>query len=424
MLDIQFIRNNSDKAKWAAEVKGEDDVDIDQLLGWDKKWRKYLQELESLRAERNSTSGKIGEKKRAGENAEDLIQRMRKVNEQIDVLEDKVRKLKANIDQSMLRVPNIPHSSVPIGETEQDNVVIDKWGELPNFSFEPEAHWDLGPNLGIMDFERAAKITGSRFSILQRNGARMVRALINFMLDLHVDEHGYTEIYPPFMVNRKSMIGTAQLPKFEEDAFLIDKFDYFLIPTSEVPVTNMYRDEILDREDLPNKFVAYSPCFRAEAGSAGRDTRGLIRQHQFDKVELVHYTEPEYSYDALEEIRKNAEVVLQRLNIPYQVTTMCTGDMGFAQSKKYDLELWMPSYNDYVEISSVSNFEDFQARRAGIRYRPESDASTKFIHTLNGSGVAIGRCLASIVENYQQEDGTVVIPESLRPYMGDKKLIK
>ncbi len=424
MLDIQFIRNNSDKAKWAAEVKGEDDVDIDQLLGWDKKWRKYLQELESLRAERNSTSGKIGEKKRAGENAEDLIQRMRKVNEQIDVLEDKVRKLKANIDQSMLRVPNIPHSSVPIGETEQDNVVIDKWGELPNFSFEPEAHWDLGPNLGIMDFERAAKITGSRFSILQRNGARMVRALINFMLDLHVDEHGYTEIYPPFMVNRKSMIGTAQLPKFEEDAFLIDKFDYFLIPTSEVPVTNMYRDEILDREDLPNKFVAYSPCFRAEAGSAGRDTRGLIRQHQFDKVELVHYTEPEYSYDALEEIRKNAEVVLQRLNIPYQVTTMCTGDMGFAQSKKYDLELWMPSYNDYVEISSVSNFEDFQARRAGIRYRPEPDASTKFIHTLNGSGVAIGRCLASIVENYQQEDGTVVIPESLRPYMGGKKLIK
>ena len=424
MLDIQFIRNNSDKAKWAAEVKGEDDVDIEQLLDWDKKWRKHLQELESLRAERNSTSGKIGEKKRAGENAEDLIQRMRKVNEQIDVLEDKVRKLKANIDQSMLRVPNIPHSSVPIGETEQDNVVIDKWGELPNFSFEPEAHWDLGPNLGIMDFERAAKITGSRFSILQRNGARMVRALINFMLDLHVDEHGYTEIYPPFMVNRKSMIGTAQLPKFEEDAFLIDKFDYFLIPTSEVPVTNMYRDEILDREDLPNKFVAYSPCFRAEAGSAGRDTRGLIRQHQFDKVELVHYTEPEYSYDALEEIRKNAEVVLQRLNIPYQVTTMCTGDMGFAQSKKYDLELWMPSYNDYVEISSVSNFEDFQARRAGIKYRPEPDASTKFIHTLNGSGVAIGRCLASIVENYQQEDGTVVIPESLRPYMGGKKLIK
>ncbi len=423
MLDMQFVRENPDEVKRAIDVKGEHGVDVDELLKWDEDWRGDLHQLESMRARRNRTSKEIGEKKRAGEDAAELIEKMRSVNEEIDRLEKRVRQLEKSIESAMLRLPNTPHHTVPVGEDEDDNQVADKWGDIPRFSFDASPHWELGRELGIMDFERAAKIAGSRFSVLCAEGAQLERALINFMLDLHIREHGYTEVLPPYLVNRNSMIGTGQLPKFEEDAFLVNDYDYFLIPTAEVPVTNLYRDEILDSDDLPMKFASYTACFRAEAGSAGRDTRGLIRQHQFNKVELVHYTEPGSSYEALEEIRQHAEVVLQRLGIPYRVTVMCTGDMGFAQSKKYDLEIWMPSYEDYVEISSVSNYESFQARRANIRYRPEPESKTEFIHTLNGSGVAIGRCLAAIIENFQNEDGTVTVPECLRPYMAGMKLI-
>jgi seryl-tRNA synthetase len=324
----------------------------------------------------------------------------------------------------MLTLPNIPHDSVPVGDTEDDNVPVRHWGDVPQFSFEPKAHWDIATELDIVDFERGAKVTGSRFAFLKGAGARLERALINFMMDYHEDEHGYTEILPPYLVNRTSMTGTGQLPKFEEDAFKIREEDYFLVPTSEVPVTNYHRDEILNAEQLPIGYVAYSACFRSEAGSAGRDTRGLIRQHQFNKVELVRFVKPEDSYEELEKLTGHAEKILQLLKLPYRVLSMCTADLGFTAAKKYDIEVWLPSYNTYREISSCSNFEAFQARRAQIRFRPEAKAKPELVHTLNGSGLAIGRTVAAILENYQQEDGTVVIPEVLRPYMGNKERLK
>ena len=417
LLDMQLIRSEPEKVKDAMAAKGETDVDLDQLLSWDVDWRETLQELEQLRAERNTASKEIGRRKAAGEPADELIQRMKQVSQKVGALEETTRHLEQKIEDALLRIPNIPHPEVPLGASEDDNVEVKRWGTPRSFGFDARPHWELGPELGIIDFERAARVAGSRFTILRRAGAHLSRALINFMLDLHIEEHGYEEVYPPYLVNRESMLGAGQLPKFEDDAFLVGKQDYFMIPTAEVPVTNMYRSEIIPAANLPYKFVSYTACFRAEAGAAGRDTRGMIRQHQFDKVELVMYTIPEHSYAALEKMLGHAEVVLQRLELPYRCLIMCTGDMGFAQAKKYDLELWMPSYDGFVEISSVSNFEDFQARRANLRFRRDREAKPEFLHTLNGSGVAVGRTVAAIIENYQEKDGSITIPQALRPYM-------
>ncbi len=423
MLDIKFIRECPNAVKESMRKKGEDDVDIDQLLERDALWRELLQKVEALRAERNQKSEEIGQRKRQGEDADGLIRQVRQVNDEIDSLEVEIQELEDFIHEAMMNIPNILHRDVPYGEDEDDNVEVRRVGDKPSFSFTPQPHWDIGSDLGILDTGQAAKIAGSRFDVLKDGAARMVRALVNFMLDIQVGEHGYQEVYPPFLANRDSMIGTAQLPKFESDVFRIEKFDYFLIPTAEVPLTNLHRDDILSAEELPKKFAAYTPCFRAEAGAAGRDTRGLIRRHQFDKVELVQYCLPEDSGDALEEIVAHAEAVLQALELPYRVVLMCSGDTGFPQNKKYDLDVWMPSYDDYVEISSVSNFTDFQARRANIRFRRERDARPEFVHTLNGSGLAISRAIAAIFENYQKEDGSVAIPSALQPYFGGNESI-
>jgi len=361
--------------------------------------------------------------KRNKENADDLIARMREVGEEIKKLDAELVEIEEKFKDMMMRLPNLPHESVPIGESEDDNVVEYTWGDVPKFDFEVKPHWDLATDLGIIDFERAAKVTGSRFVFYRGLGAKLERALANFMLDLHVEEHGYEEMLPPVIVNRDSLLGTGQLPKFEEDVFKLAETDYFMIPTAEVPVTNFYRDEILSADMLPKAFAAYSACFRSEAGSAGRDTRGLIRQHQFNKVELVRFVKPEESYEQLELLTSHAEKVLQLLELPYQRVKMCTADLGFTAAKKYDLEVWMPAQNKYREISSCSNFEDFQARRANIRFRREHGAKPEYVHTLNGSGLAIGRTVAAILENYQQEDGSVVIPKALRPYMGGKEVI-
>lgn len=365
-------------------------------------------------AEIRPVSSKISEKEKIAKN---FIFGMRP-NERIKALEANLSKCQAVIDEILLTIPNIPHASVPVGKDETDNPELKKVGTPPVFSFPSQPHWTLGENLGILDFERAAKIAGARFPLYMGNGARLERSLINFMLDLHTTCHGYTEVLPPFIVNRKSMTGTGQLPKFAEDLFKLEGMDYFLIPTAEVPVTNIYQDEILDASQLPVRFAAYTPCFRSEAGSYGKDTRGLIRQHQFNKVELVKFTRPEDSYEELETLLSDAEAVLQKLELPYRVITLCTGDMGFSSAKTYDIEVWMPSQNTYREISSCSNFEDFQARRAGIRFREKGKKGTRLVHTLNGSGLAVGRTLAAILENYQQEDGSVVIPDALRPYLG------
>ena len=418
MLDLKFVRENPDRVREAVRLKGEGDVDVDAILALDERWRRNLQELEALRAERNRVSEEIGRLKKAGEPAEDRIAQMREVGDRIAAVEAEVRELQAEIERLLLNLPNLVHPDVPVGAGEEDNVEVRRWGEPRAFDFEPKAHWDLGRDLGILDFERAARITGSRFTVFWAEGARLVRALIHFMLDLHTREHGYLEVLPPFMVSRQSMTGTGQLPKFEEDAFRVEPGDYFLVPTAEVPVTNLHRDEILPADALPLKYVAYTPCFRAEAGAAGRDTRGLIRQHQFDKVELVKLVKPETSYDELESLVADAEEVLRRLGLPYRVVLMCTGDTGFTAAKKYDIEVWMPSYGRYVEISSCSNFEDFQARRINLRYRPAPDARPRFVHTLNGSGLAVGRTVAALLENCQQADGSVAVPEALQPYFG------
>ncbi len=416
MLDIKFIRSNPDKVKKALKDRGMD-FDLDNLLSIDEKRRKILQEVEELRNKRNTVSQEIGKRKKQGEDASDLISEMKAVGEKIKSLEQELRDTIDKFNALVLEIPNIPHESVPVGEDENDNQVVKRWGDQTEFDFPAKCHWDLGEELGILDFDRAAKITGSRFVIYKGLGALLERALINFMLDLHIKEHGYTEVLPPFIVNETSMTATGQLPKFKEDLFKLEGWDYYLIPTAEVPVTNIHRDEILKEDDLPIKFVAYTPCFRSEAGSYGRDVRGIIRQHQFNKVELVKLSKPENSYEELESLLLDAEEVLQLLGIPYRVVVLCTGDLGFSAAKTYDIEVWLPGQKRYCEISSCSNFEDFQARRANIKYRPKGSKKSKFVHTLNGSGLAVGRTVVAIMENYQQEDGSIVIPEALRPYM-------
>ncbi|ERM91265.1 serine--tRNA ligase [Caldanaerobacter subterraneus] len=416
MLDIKFIRSNPDVVRRAIELKGEK-ADLDRLLLLDEKRREMLVELEALKNKRNTESDNIARLKREGKDASELIAQMKELSDKIKDMEQELREIEEEMEKILWTIPNIPHESVPIGESDEDNVEVRRWGEPRKFDFEPKPHWEIGEALGILDFEAASRVTGSRFVFYKGLGARLERALINFMLDLHIEKHGYKEVFPPFLVHRRSMFGTGQLPKFEEDAFKVEGTDYFLIPTAEVPVTNLYRETIIDGEQLPIYHCAYSACFRQEAGAAGRDTRGLIRQHQFDKVELVKFTEPDKSYEELEKMTRDAEEVLQALGLPYRVVAICTGDLGFTASKKYDIEVWMPSYGRYVEISSCSNCEDFQARRANIRYRPKGGGKLQYVHTLNGSGVAVGRTFAAILENYQQEDGTVVVPEVLRPYM-------
>lgn len=424
MLDMKYLRNNFDEVKGKLAHRGEDLSELEKFGELDTRRRQLIAETEQLKAKRNEASQQISALKKEKKDADAVIQEMRRVGEQIKTFDTELKEIEEKLSHIMLSIPNIPHESVPVGEDEDDNVQVRQWGDLPTFAFDAKPHWDIATDLDILDFERAGKVTGSRFVYYKGLGARLERALLNFMMDLHADEHGYEEMLPPYMVNRTSMTGTGQLPKFEEDAFQISDWDYFLIPTAEVPVTNYYRGEILKENDLPKKYVAFSACFRSEAGSAGRDTRGLIRQHQFNKVELVHFTKPEDSYETLEALTGHAEKVLQLLKLPYRVMSMCTGDLGFTAAKKYDLEVWIPNQETYREISSCSNFEDFQARRAGIRFRREENGKPEFVHTLNGSGLALGRTVAAILENYQQEDGSVAVPEVLQPYMGGKEYIK
>lgn len=417
LLDLKFIRSNQDTVREALTKRGYD-FDLDQLLAWDEERRMLLSEGESLKHRRNTLSEEVGRLKAAKQDASDLIREVKEISGRIKEIDQKLAELEQQLERALLMIPNIPHSSVPVGPDETANVVVREVGTPPAFSFEPRPHWEIGEALDILDFARGAKIAGARFTVLKGAGAQLERALINFMLDLHTREQGYTEVFPPFLVNRTTMTGTGQLPKFEEDLFLCTREDLFLIPTAEVPVTNLYSGEILSGDDLPIYLTAYTACFRAEAGAAGRDTRGLIRQHQFNKVELVKFTKPEDSYDELEKLTDDAEEVLRRLGLAYRVVVLSTGDLGFSAAKTYDIEVWFPSAGCYREISSCSNFEDFQARRAGIRYKPEPGLRPRFVHTLNGSGLAVGRTLAAILENYQQEDGSVVVPKVLRPYMG------
>ncbi|MGG1639418.1 serine--tRNA ligase [Paenibacillus sp. FSL K6-3182] len=418
MLDVKLLRNEFEKVEKALLDRGASLDLIANFPALDTRRRDLIQETEQLKSRRNTVSQDVAKLKRTGGDAESLILEMREVGDRIKELDDELRELDVQVIELTQAIPNIPSDSVPVGKSEEDNVELRKNGEVPTFDFEPKPHWELAQSLGILDFERAAKVTGSRFTFYRGLGARLERALISFMMDLHSDKHGYEEVLPPYIVNRDSLIGTGQLPKFEEDLFKISDSDYFLIPTAEVPVTNLHREEILPIEELPKYFVAYSSCFRSEAGSAGRDTRGLIRQHQFNKVELIKLTKPEDSYEELEKMTANAEKVLQLLGLPYRVLTLCTGDMGFTAAKTYDLEVWLPSAGTYREISSCSNVEDFQARRAGIRFRRDTKSKPEFVHTLNGSGLAVGRTFAAIIENFQQADGSVTIPEILRPYMG------
>lgn len=426
MLDLKRIRTNLEEIKKLMENRGEsfDPSQLDEILELDRRRRDILIEVEEMKNERNKKSAEIPKLKKAGEDTTELMAQMKGLADKIKGFDQELSEIDNKIEYMLLRIPNVPNPNVPEGDTDEDNIEIKKWGEPTEFKFEPKPHWDLGTNLNILDFETAGKITGSRFTVYKGLGARLERAIINYFLNKHIDENGYTEILPPYLVNRTSMTGTGQLPKFEEDAFRVESEDYFLIPTAEVPVTNMHRDEILAGDKLPMSYAAYSACFRAEAGSAGRDTRGLVRQHQFNKVELVKFVKPEESYAELEKLLQDAESVLQGLGLPYRIVRICKGDLGFTAAYKYDIEIWMPSYNRYVEISSCSNFEDYQARRANIRYKEDAKAKPQFVHTLNGSGVAIGRALAAVLENYQQEDGTILIPEVLRPYMGGKEYIK
>jgi len=416
MLDIRFIRENIDLVRKKMEERGQD-LDLDRFSDLDRGRRDILQEVEVLRSERNKVSKEIGKRKQNKEDASDLIAKMSEVSARIKKLDESLKETESNLQDLIMIIPNIPHESVVYGTGEEDNPVVRTWGEKPVFDFEPKPHWDIGEDLNILDFVRGAKIAGARFTLYRGMGARLERALINFMLDLHTTEHGYTEVLTPFMVNSQSMTGTGQLPKFKEDLFKIEGLDYYLIPTAEVPVTNIHHGEILDEKDLTLYYVAYSPCFRAEAGSYGKDTRGLIRQHQFNKVEMVKFSKPETSYDELEKLTLNAEEVLKRLNIHYRTIDLCTGDLGFSASKTYDIEAWLPGQGTYREISSCSNFEEFQSRRAGIRFRREESSKVELVHTLNGSGLAIGRTVVAVLENYQQKDGSVVIPEALVPYM-------
>jgi seryl-tRNA synthetase len=423
LLDAKLLRNEPERVRQAMENRGKPLEDVNRFAELDTRRRELLTEVEQLKNRRNVVSQEVAVKKRSGEDAEALILEMRDVGDRIKVLDEEVRTAEAELEQVLLSIPNVPHSSVPVGHSEDENVEIRSWGETPSFEYEPKPHWELAQDLDILDFERAGKVTGSRFVFYKGLGARLERALINFMMDLHAEEHGYEEMLPPYIVNRDSMTGTGQLPKFAEDVFRLEGTDYFMIPTAEVPVTNYHRDEILSVDELPKYFVAFSACFRSEAGASGRDTRGLIRQHQFNKVELVKLALPENSYEELESLTQNAEKVLQLLKLPYRVLSLCTGDIGFSSAKTYDLEVWLPSAGTYREISSCTNFEDFQARRANIRFRRDAKAKPEYVHTLNGSGLALGRTVAAILENYQQADGTIIIPEVLRPYMNNKTVL-
>ncbi|MCC8169373.1 MAG: serine--tRNA ligase [Oscillospiraceae bacterium] len=417
MLDIKILRQNPDKIREALK-KRHNDLDITPAIELDLKRREILTDVEQKKAKQNEISKKIPQMKKAGENTDVIFAEMKELSNEIKADDEKVREIDEQLRDFMLRIPNIPNDAVPEGTDDSDNLEIRKYGEPRKFDFEPKAHWDIGTNLDILDFERGVKIAGTRFTVYKGIGARLERAVIQYFLNTNTEQSGYTEIQPPYMVNRASMTGTGQLPKFEEDAFKVANNGFFLIPTAEVPVTNLHRDEILDGTKLPIKYTAYSACFRAEAGSAGRDTRGLIRQHQFNKVELVKFVNPDTSYDELEKLTNDAEKLLQGLGLAYRVVCLSAGDLGFSSAKTYDLEVWMPSYNRYVEISSCSNFEDYQARRANIRFKNDPKDKAQFVHTLNGSGLAVGRTVAAILENYQNEDGTVTIPEALVPYMG------
>ena len=417
MLDLKFVRSHPEEVEAALANRG-GKVSLDNFLKVEADRRRLMTVTEEMKSERNTVSQEIGLAKKAGQDAESKVIEMRTLGDKIKDLDSQLKAMDDILADEMYNIPNMPHASVPVGITEDNNQEIHRVGEPPQFDFTPKAHWEIGEQLGILDFERGAKVTGARFTFYKGLGSRLERSLINFYLDTHTEKHGYTEFFPPFLVNRASMVGTGQLPKFEEEAFRIEKTDYYLIPTAEVPVTNLYRDEILDGAEMPIYHCAYSACFRAEAGAAGRDTRGLIRQHQFNKVELVKFTTPETSYDELEKLTADAEAVLKALGLSFRRMALCTGDLGFSSAKTYDLEVWLPSFNCFREISSCSNFEDFQARRANIRFRRTPQAKPEFVHTLNGSGVAIGRTVAAILENFQQADGSVVVPEVLRKYMG------
>ena len=417
MLELAYVREHLERVKKSFHDRGLGGAGLDEFMARDQERRDAITQVETLKAERNRASGEIGRLKKEGQDASALMAQMKETSARIKQLDKRAAELDQEMKDFLLTVPNLPHQSVPVGRSAADNAEVRRWGEPPKFDFEPKAHWDLGPALGILDFERASKIAGARFVLYSGLGARLERALANFMLDLHTRKHGYTEVLPPFIVNSTSLVGTAQLPKFAADLFKLEGTDYWLIPTAEVPVTNMFRDETLDADQLPLKLVAWTPCFRSEAGSYGKETRGIVRQHQFQKVELVKFVRPEQSYEELESLTREAETILQQLGLPYRVVALSTGDLGFAAAKTYDLEVWLPGENGYKEISSCSNFEAFQARRAGIRYRLPGKKKSDYVHTLNGSGLAIGRTWMALVENYQQADGSVVVPEVLRPYL-------
>ncbi|MEJ2164881.1 MAG: serine--tRNA ligase [Desulfobacterales bacterium] len=422
MLEIKFVSQNLSTVRKALEARNYQ-VDLDAFKKCDDERRTILQEIETLRHQRNVVSDRIAQMKKAGENTQAPVAEMRAVSSRIKELEKELSENQAIIDDIILGLPNIPHATVPIGADESDNPVVRTVGSPPAFESEPEPHWEIGSRLKIFDFERASRITGARFPLYFGAGARLERALINFMLDTHINEHGYQEVLPPFIVNRQTMTHTGQLPKFEEDLFKLEGWEYYLIPTAEVPVTNIHQGEILEEDQLPIYYVAYTPCFRSEAGSYGKDTRGLIRQHQFNKVELVKFSQPESSYDELERLLHDAEAILKKLELPYRVIELCTGDLGFSAAKTFDIEVWMPAQGLYREISSCSNFEDFQARRANIRFKRKGQKGTQLVHTLNGSGLAVGRTVAAVLENFQQPDGSVAIPEKLQPYMGGMEKI-
>ena len=423
MLDVKILRTEPERIKDALK-KRNNDLDITPAIELDQKRREILYKVEQMKAQQNEITKKIPAMKKAGENTDAIFAEMKELSNQIKELDTQVSEIDEELNGFMLRIPNIPNETVPVGADDSENIEVRRWGEPKKTDFEQKAHWDIGCDLDILDFDRGAKVAGTRFTVYKGLGARLERSVIQYFLNTHTESSGYTEIFPPYMVNRASMTGTGQLPKFEEDAFKVTNNGYFLIPTAEVPVTNLHRDEILSGDQLPIKYCAYSACFRAEAGSAGRDTRGLIRQHQFNKVELVKFADPEKSYEELESLTNDAEKLLQGLNIPYRVVTLSTGDLGFSSAKTYDIEVWMPSYGRYVEISSCSNFEDYQARRANIKFRRTPKDKPQFVHTLNGSGLAVGRTVAAILENYQNADGSVTIPEALRCYMGTDKIEK
>lgn len=418
MLDIKIIRENFQTVKKGIEFRGQGDYDIDKVIELDRLRREVLADVETKKNRQNIASKEIPKLKKEGKDVALLMAELKSLSDEIKQLDARVGKVEEDLQNLLLNIPNVPHEKVPFGQSDEENEEIRRWGEPGESEFDMKAHWDVGADLNILDFERATKIAGTRFTVYKGLGARLERSVMNFMLNLHTEEHGFTEILPPFMVNRDAMTGTGQLPKFEEDMFHLPAKDFFLVPTAEVPVTNLFANEILNAEQLPIYYTAYTPCFRKEAGSAGRDTRGLIRQHQFNKVELVKFVRPEDSYDELESLTGAAEEVLKRLKIPYRVVRLCSGDLGFSSAMTYDIEVWMPSYGRYVEISSCSNFESYQARRANIRFRRDMKSRPEFVHTLNGSGLAVGRTTAAILENYQQEDGSVLVPDVLRPYMG------